>query len=119
MAGTTERLAATVSLTLAEVLAATGGEIALLGAWTTFILMAFSNLDMLGRSNDWLVWLLQLLGAIVFYGAVVIMAWNAWQTWRDGRGWARRGWSVLMLLASLVLVYVAETFGLLAMTASY
>ncbi|TCP36697.1 serine hydrolase domain-containing protein [Sphingomonas sp. BK235] len=94
-------------------------EIALLGAWTTFILMAFSNLDMLGRSNDWLVWLLQLLGAIVFYGAVVIMAWNAWQTWRDGRGWARRGWSVLMLLASLVVVYVAETFGLLAMTASY
>ena len=52
-------------------------------------------------------------------GAVGIAAWNAWLTWRDGRRWTARAWSVLFVLATLVILYVASVFHLLAMTVNY
>jgi len=93
--------------------------LAMLGTWTWFVTTAFSDLSMLSSGTDALLWLLQIVGAIVFVGAVGVAGWNAWLTWRDGRVWTRRVWSVLVLLAALVVLYVAWAFGLLAMTANY
>ena len=94
-------------------------ELAVLGAWAWFVTSAFSDLDMLSSKSDALVWLLQIASAIVFVGAIGIAAWNVRLTWRDGRGWARRLWSVAVLLATIVVLYVAVTFGLTAMSVNY
>jgi hypothetical protein len=66
-----------------------------------------------------MLWTLQAAGAIIFVGAVGIAGWNAYLTWTDGRGWARKLWSVLVLLSTLMLLYFAWRFGLLAMTVEY
>ena len=93
--------------------------VGLLAGWVTFIISAFSNLEMLSSKADWLVWLLQIVGAVVFVGAVGITGWNAWLTWKDGRRWTAKMWSVLVMVSTLVVLYIASTFGLLAMTAGY
>lgn len=94
-------------------------DLVMLGGWAWFITSAFSDLDKLSGKSDGTVRFLQIAGAIVFVGAVGVAAWNAWLTWRDGRGWMRKLWSLLILLATLVVLYVAATFHLLAMTVNY
>lgn len=93
--------------------------IGVLAGWVGFIISAFSNLEMLSSKANGIVWALQIAGAIVFVGAVGIAGWNAWLTWRDGRRWTAKLWSVLVVLSALVVLYVASMFGLLAMTADY
>ncbi len=93
--------------------------IAVLVGWVVFITAAFSNLEMLSSKSNGIVWLLQIAGAVVFVGAVGIAAWNVWLTWRDGRRWTGKLWSVLVLFATLIVLYVAMAFGLIAMTANY
>jgi hypothetical protein len=75
--------------------------------------------ERLTPGSDALLWFLQIASAVVFVGAVGITGWNAWLTWTDGRHWARRLWSAAVLLATLVVLYVASTFGLLSFTVNY
>lgn len=96
-----------------------GLEVALAGAWLTAITMLFGDYNRLSdASNGWL-WLLQIATAVIAVGAVAIAGWNTWLTWRDGRGWTRKAWSLLALLATLVGLYVVFEFNLMAMTVNY
>ncbi len=90
-----------------------------LAGWATLLSVLFADVSNLNDSAAIWLWLLQIGGAIVFVGAVGIAAWNAWLTWRDGRRWTRKLWSGLVLLATLVVLYVASTYSLLAMTVNY
>jgi uncharacterized membrane protein len=96
-----------------------GLVLAVLAGWAGLITVLFGDISTMTASADLWLWLLQILGAIVFVGAVGIAAWNAWLTWRDGRRWTRKLWSVLVLLATLIVLYVASTYSLLAMTVNY
>ncbi|WP_309603429.1 serine hydrolase [Sphingomonas sp.] len=90
-----------------------------LAGWGVLVTLLFKDLENLAGSFDLWLWVLQILGAIVFVGAVGISAWNAWLTLNDGRRWTRKLWSVLIVLATLVILYVALRYGLLAMSVSY
>lgn len=94
-------------------------DLLVLAGWVAFVTILFGDLQLLSSGADVFLWALQILGAIVFVGAVGIAGWNAWLTWRDGRRWTAKLWSVLVLLATLVVLYVASTFSLLAMTVNY
>jgi CubicO group peptidase (beta-lactamase class C family) len=96
-----------------------GLDLALLAGWAVFIKVMFGSVERLTPRIDVLLWLLQVASAAVFVGAVGISGWNAWLTWTDGRRWARKLWNVAVLLATLVVLYVASTFGLLSMTVNY
>ena len=96
-----------------------GLDVLVLGGWMILVTMLFASLDRLSAAADFFLWLLQIAGAIVFVGAVGIAGWNAWLTWKDGRRWTRKLWSVAVLLATVIVLYVAHTFGLLSMTADY
>jgi len=87
--------------------------------WAIAISIMFGNIENLSGKFDWLLWLLQIGGAIAFIGAVVITGWNAWLTWRDGRKWLAKLWNTLLCIGALVLLYVAFTFKLIAMTVHY
>jgi hypothetical protein len=96
-----------------------GLDLAVLIGWLVVISMLFSSLDNLAGAFDFWLWLLQIAGAIIFVGAVMISGWNLWLTWRDGRRWTRKLWSLLVFLSTLLVLYVAIAFKLIAMTVSY
>jgi CubicO group peptidase (beta-lactamase class C family) len=96
-----------------------GLDLALLAGWAVSVMVTFGSIERLTPGIDALWWLLQIASAVVFVGAVGISGWNAWLTWTDGRHWARKLWSAAVLLATLVVLYVASTFGLLSMTVNY
>lgn len=96
-----------------------GLSLAVLIGWLLVVAVLFEQVSNLNKSSDPLLWLLQIGGAVVFVGAVIVSAWNAWLTFTDGRRWTRKLWSVLILLATLLVLYVAFTFGLLSMSVNY
>jgi CubicO group peptidase (beta-lactamase class C family) len=98
--------------------AAAGLSILLVLGWAIGISILLSSLTGAG-GMDGFFWLLQILSLIVFVAAVPIGACNLWRTWRDRRRWTRKLWSLLVLLAALLLLYVAVRFNLLAMTVHY
>ncbi len=83
--------------------------------WTMLILSMLKD----ASPSDAALWAVQAVGLLVFVLAVPVMLWNLWLAWRARRGWSGRVWSVLMVLSSLMLLYFASTFGLLAMTVNY
>ncbi len=90
-----------------------------LAGWVVAVSAMFADLAKLTAGFDPVLWLLQVAGAIVFVGAVGIAGWNLWATVRDRRRWTRVVWNVLILLATLVVLYVAIRFNLMAMTVNY
>lgn len=87
--------------------------------WAYVLTVMLGDAAKLNDSSDPLLWLLQIAGLVAFVGAVLVSGWNAWLTWRDGRRWTRKLWSVFVFLGALLLFYVAWTFGLLSMTVNY
>lgn len=96
-----------------------GLSLAVLIGWLLVVAVLFEKVSSLNKSSDLLLWLLQIGGAVVFIGAVIVSAWNVWLTFTDGRRWTRKLWSVLILLATLLVLYVAFTFGLISMSVNY
>ncbi|HUD29516.1 MAG TPA: hypothetical protein VMQ93_11640 [Novosphingobium sp.] len=90
-----------------------------IGGWAGLIIAMFTDLDMLSAGNDWMLWSLKGLGVVAFFGTVLVAGWNAWLTWRDGRRWAAKLWSMAVLLAAIVVLYVALAFHLLAFSVNY
>lgn len=97
----------------------TGLQLALFAGWMAVLTILLDDAALLSASTDPWLWLIQIASAVILVGAVATSGWNAWLTWREGRKWTRKLWNVLVLLASLLLLYVAYTFGLMAMTVHY
>jgi CubicO group peptidase (beta-lactamase class C family) len=94
-------------------------ELIVLGGWIVLLATMLSDLDWIGhRSDPWLL-LLEISGWIVFNGTVLLAGWNAWLTTRDKRHWPRQLWSIMVLVAAGVVLYVSYTFGLLATGTNY
>jgi len=96
-----------------------GLDLAVILGWAVVLTSLLGTLDGAPTAFDGTLWLLQIASAIVFVGAAGIAGWNAYMTWTDGRRWARKTWSVLVLLSTLMLLYFAFRFGLMAMTVNY
>jgi hypothetical protein len=95
------------------------GVVLVLVGWMAIIGALFANLENTAGAFDAFMLILQVVGLIVFIGAVVITGWNAWLTWRDGRKWTAKTWNTLIAVSSCVLLYVAFTFKLVSMTVNY
>jgi CubicO group peptidase (beta-lactamase class C family) len=102
--------------------AARGGAglvLALAVAWGAGVTALTSSPAAMAGGMDGIMLTLQGLGWIVLPLALAAAGWNLWLTWTDGRGWARKLWSVVLVLAILLLFYVALTFHLLALSVHY
>ncbi len=86
-----------------------------LGGWFWLISVLFGDS---APGDTWLT-LLQLASIVVFVGAVGIAGWNALVTLRGDRPWTRKLWAVLLLLATMVVLWIAAVFHLLALTVFY
>ncbi|HEV2599099.1 serine hydrolase domain-containing protein [Sphingopyxis sp.] len=93
---------------------AAGLVFALAVAWV----VSLSTLKALPSFDPWL-WTLQIGGLIILVAGALVAGWNLQIVRRERRGWFRTLWAVLVLLAILLALYVAWTFGLIAMTVNY
>ncbi|KQZ69030.1 serine hydrolase [Sphingopyxis sp. Root214] len=91
-----------------------GLVLALVAAWV----ISMSKLKALPSYDPWL-WFLQIAGLIVLVGGVVLAAWNFRIVRQEKRDWFRTLWALLLLFATIMPLYVAWTFGLIAMTVNY
>jgi hypothetical protein len=88
-------------------------------AWMLTATGLLKDLSQLTSAADGKLWTLQILGLIVFVGAVALSGLHVVLTWRGKRGWAAKVWSIVVLLSTLMVLYIAFTFGLLDMTVNY
>ncbi|KGB56832.1 Beta-lactamase precursor [Sphingopyxis sp. LC81] len=91
-----------------------GLVLALVAAWV----ISMSKLKALPSYDPWL-WFLQIAGLIVLVGGALLAAWNLRIVRQEKRGRFRTLWALLLLLATIMPLYVAWTFGLIAMTVNY
>ena len=96
-----------------------GLTLIILAGWAGLFTSMLSNLKNATDSSDPWLWLLQVSGGLVFVAAVLASVWNLRLTWTDGRGLSRKIWSVLLLASTLLILYVAVRFGLVAFTVNY
>jgi len=87
--------------------------LAMLLAWIVTLLVLFSNYNLFGKS-DGLIYLLQLLSPIAFFGGAALGVWNAWSVLRSQRSLWAKVWSVVLALSLLVVLWVALAFHLIS-----
>jgi len=96
-----------------------GLDLLVLAGWFALLLAIEGNETLLSAGTDPILWLLQVAGGVIFVGAVAIAGWNAWSIWRGLRSWGARIRSLLVLIATILVLYVAWVAGLLSMTVNY
>lgn len=96
-----------------------GLVLAMLGMWMYTMTALMGDIANLTSASDGLLWTVQILSAIVFIGAVALAVWNLVLAFKDKRRWTGKLWAVLLVVATLTVLYVAYTFGLIAMSVHY
>lgn len=92
--------------------------IGLVVAWG-FAMNALLGSGVPSSGLDGVLLVLQGATAVILIGAVLVAGWNLWATVRSGSKWTRTLWALLVLLASLLLLYIAVTMNLIAMSVNY
>lgn len=82
--------------------------------WAATIASMMSDFSLLGGAMDWAVYLLQIVGTIGFIGMVAVAAWNLLLVWTGRRGWFSKLWSILVLVAAVVILWAAFAFHLIS-----
>jgi CubicO group peptidase (beta-lactamase class C family) len=98
---------------------AAGLSLGVLAGWVAMFTAILSSLKYATSLSDPYLWLLQALGLLVFAGAILVSGRNAQLALTDGRSRLCKLWSVLVLASSVVVFYVALSFGLVAFTVNY
>jgi len=86
--------------------------------WAVALSMLFSDLANEASFNA-VLFLLELLSVVVFIGGLAVMGWYAYTAWRSGWRWPGKAWSVLLVLAAGMVVYVGLVFHLIGLTTNY
>ena len=87
--------------------------------WGVLITLMFGDLTNLGGAFDAITVVLQVLTLVVFIGGLAVVAWYLWQVWTGGRRWTAKVWSVLLLLAGIVMVWLAAAYHLFGIGTNY
>ncbi|MBW7946343.1 MAG: serine hydrolase, partial [Sphingomonadaceae bacterium] len=87
---------------------------AVLIGWAVTLVSMMGDFHLLGGAMDWAVYLLQIVGTIAFIGMVAVAAWSLLLVWTGRRGWFSKLWSILVLLAALVILWAAFAFHLIS-----
>ncbi len=91
----------------------------MLGMWMYTMTTLMGDIANLTSASDGILWTVQILSAIVFIGAVALAVWNLLLAFKGPRRWTGKLWAVLLVVATLTVLYVAYAFGLIAMSVHY
>jgi CubicO group peptidase (beta-lactamase class C family) len=93
--------------------------ILVLAGWATLISLLFGDLSNLAGAFDPLTIALQILSFIVFFGGLAVFVWYLLQVWRGGRRWWAKVWSIALVFAAIVVIWVGLAFHLLSLGTNY
>lgn len=91
-----------------------GLEVGLLVAWLVAATAVLGD-----SAGSTLPLLLEIAGIVIFFGAALISGWNLWLTWTSNRHWTGKLASLLIFLATLLVLYVAMIFNLTTLQVNY
>ena len=93
--------------------------VALVAGWITWFYVGMSNLSMLSGPLDPLLYALQILSPILLFGLLLLTGWNLMTARKEKRGWFALLWAVLLLLAAVVLLWMAFAFHMFGFGTNY
>jgi hypothetical protein len=91
----------------------------ILVAWVITIQPINSSLAAFSPARDPWFRFLKILTFLVFAAALLAALWNSRQVWTGTRGWFARGWSTLLVGATLTLLWVGVVFNLAGLGTDY
>jgi len=92
--------------------------LAVLVGWVLAVQALFGDLGNEASMNAILM-LLQVLSIIVWVGGFAVMLWYAYTVWKNGWRWPGKVWSILLVIAAGMVLYVGLVFKLVALTTNY
>jgi CubicO group peptidase (beta-lactamase class C family) len=93
--------------------------VAALAVWGLFMVLILKDTGTLGGRLDPLLVLAQLLSIVAFIGGLAVMLWNLTAVWRGQRRWPAKVWSVVLVLSSVFVLWVALVCKLLVVGTDY
>ncbi len=87
--------------------------------WVVLIVAGLSNLSVLGRRLDPVLLLMYALSVVAYFGAAAAAVWAASVVWSGKRPWTTRLWATVLALSTLVLLWMAWVYHLMAFRTSY
>lgn len=90
-----------------------------LGVWTLFLILIIKDTGTLGGRLDPLLILAQLLSLVALIGGLAVMLWNLAAVWRGQRRWPAKTWSIVLVLSSVFILWVALVCKLLVVGTDY
>ncbi len=119
------RYRAPLDLTSSEIRAYRGSKIAAwlivlaFVAWIGSILAMFADLNRTTTAFDPVIRFDQVFGIVAFIGGFLLTLWNLAVVWRGGRRWPAKLWSVVLVLSSFVVLWIAVAFHLIGWGVNY
>lgn len=88
-------------------------------AWVGLTITMLKNLSMMNSALDpWLI-ALHVLGSIAVFAGLALAVWHLVVVWTGKRRWTSKVWSVLLVLATAVLVWLAVSHHLVGLGVNY
>jgi CubicO group peptidase (beta-lactamase class C family) len=92
---------------------------AALATWALTLTLMIKDINNLSSRFDSMVRFTQIFGIVVFIGGFGVMLWHLWTVWTGPRRWPAKLWSVVLVLASFFVLWVAFAFNLIGFGLNY
>jgi len=89
------------------------------GAWAGSVVSMFSDLNRTTAAFDPILRFDQVFGFIGFIGGALLVLWNLRTVWTGQRRWPAKLWSVVLVLAAFVMLWIALVFHLISWGVNY
>ena len=84
-----------------------------LAVWGLTIGAMFADLNKLTDASNGKIHFAQLLGIVAFIGGFLAALWNARMVWSGSRRWPAKLWSIVLVLSTFVILWMAFVFKLI------
>ena len=91
---------------------ADAATLVVLAGWATFVSVMLGDLENSSKAEMWIV-ILQIASVLVFVGGLLVALWNAWLVWKGNRRWPAKTWSIVLVIASLTVLWIGLAFHLI------
>jgi CubicO group peptidase (beta-lactamase class C family) len=88
-------------------------------AWGLTLAMMLKDINNLSAKFDSTVRFAQVVGIVTFIGGFGLMLWNLFTVWSGTRRWPAKLWSVVLVFASFMVLWVAFAFHLIGFGLNY
>ncbi|MGI8495980.1 MAG: hypothetical protein ACR2OG_00110 [Gemmatimonadaceae bacterium] len=93
--------------------------VAVMLGWVLTVALLLSDINHLNSSSDPVLWSLEIIGTVVFFGGFALMLWNLWVVWGGRRRWPAKLWSIVLAVSAMMVLWVAVAFKLISFGVNY